>query len=60
VPLTKGKSPAAFQQNVKAEIAAGKPPKQAVAIAYSVKRKAGGADPKPPAMRRPRRDPYDK
>jgi hypothetical protein len=58
VPLTKGKSPAAFQQNVKAEIAAGKPPKQAVAIAYSVKRKAGGAD--PPKMKRPRRDPYDK
>ena len=30
----------AFQQNVKAEIKAGKPQKQAVAIAYSVQRKA--------------------
>lgn len=40
MPLAKSKSKAAFQQNVKTEIAAGKPPKQAVAIAYSVKRKA--------------------
>jgi hypothetical protein len=39
VPLSKGKSKAAFEHNVKAEIAAGKPQKQAVAIAYSVKRK---------------------
>ena len=30
----------AFQKNIKAEIAAGKPVKQAVAIAYSVKREA--------------------
>jgi hypothetical protein len=36
MPLTKGKSKKAFQSNVKAEIAAGKPAKQAVAIAYSV------------------------
>lgn len=42
MPLNKSKSKGAFQQNVKAEIAAGKPPKQAVAIAYSVKRKVGG------------------
>jgi hypothetical protein len=40
VPLKKSKSKAAFKQNVKAEINAGKPPKQAVAIAYSVKRAA--------------------
>lgn len=39
MPLNKGKSKAAFQQNIKTEIKAGKPPKQAVAIAYSVKRK---------------------
>jgi hypothetical protein len=38
MPLVKSKSPAAFRKNVKAEVAAGKPVKQAVAIAYSVKR----------------------
>jgi hypothetical protein len=36
MPLKKGKSKAAFSQNIKTEIAAGKPQKQAVAIAYSV------------------------
>lgn len=40
MPLVKSKSPEAFRKNVKAEIAAGKPVKQAVAIAYSVKREA--------------------
>jgi hypothetical protein len=40
MPLVKGKSKRAFQSNVKAEIAAGKKPSQAVAIAYSVKRRA--------------------
>ena len=35
MPLMKGKSNAAFQHNIKAEMAAGKPQKQAVAIAYS-------------------------
>lgn len=42
MPLKKSTSKAAFQSNVKAEVAAGKPPRQAVAIAYSVKRKAQG------------------
>lgn len=42
MPLKKSSSKAAFKQNVKKEIAAGKKPKQAVAIAYSVKRKAQG------------------
>ena len=37
MPLIKSKSKAAFQENVKTEIAAGKPPKQAVAIAYATK-----------------------
>jgi hypothetical protein len=37
MPLNKSKSKAAFEQNVKTEIAAGKPPKQAVAIAYATK-----------------------
>lgn len=35
MPLEEGKSPEAFSHNVKTEIAAGKPQKQAVAIAYS-------------------------
>jgi hypothetical protein len=38
MPLNKGKSKKAFSENVRTEIAAGKPQKQAVAIAYSVKR----------------------
>ena len=41
MPLIKSKSDKAFKQNIKAEIAAGKPQKQAVAIAYDVKRRAG-------------------
>jgi hypothetical protein len=38
MPLKSGKSRASFVHNVKTEIADGKPPKQAVAIAYSEKR----------------------
>ena len=40
MPLQKGKSKQAFSNNVKTEMAAGKPQKQAVAIAYSVKRRS--------------------
>ena len=40
MPLKKSTSKPAFRANVKAEIAAGKPQKQAVAIAYAVKREA--------------------
>lgn len=40
MPLKKSTSPKAFKENVKKEIAAGKPPKQAVAIAYATKRQA--------------------
>lgn len=40
MPLTKSSSKNAFAKNVKREIAAGKPQKQAVAIAYAVKREA--------------------
>lgn len=40
MPLIKSKSDKAFKSNIKAEIKAGKPQKQAVAIAYSVKREA--------------------
>jgi hypothetical protein len=40
MPLSKSKSKQAFSKNVEAELAAGKPQKQAVAIAYSVQRRA--------------------
>ena len=40
MPLVKSTSKNAFRSNVKAEVKAGKPVKQAVAIAYSVKREA--------------------
>ena len=40
MPLMKSPSKAAFKKNVSAEVKAGKPAKQAVAIAYSVKREA--------------------
>jgi hypothetical protein len=40
MPLKKSPTPQALSKNIKAEIKAGKPPKQAVAIAYSVKREA--------------------
>lgn len=46
MPLIKSKSKAAFKQNIKTEVAADKPVKQAVAIAFSEagekrKRRAG-------------------
>ena len=40
MPLKKSTSKEAFKSNVKAELAAGKKPAQAVAIAYSEKREA--------------------
>ena len=40
MPLVKSASKEAFRKNVKAEIASGKPVKQAVAISYAVKREA--------------------
>jgi hypothetical protein len=40
MPLIKSKSPKAFSKNVEIEMNTGKPQKQALAIAYSVKRKA--------------------
>jgi hypothetical protein len=40
MPLKKSTSPKAFKENIKAEVKAGKPVKQAVAIAYSEKREA--------------------
>ena len=40
MPLIKSAKPAAFKKNIKTEIKAGKPVKQAVAIAYSEKNAA--------------------
>ena len=40
MPLIKSTKPEAFKRNIKTEVAAGKPVKQAVAIAYSEKREA--------------------
>ena len=40
MPLKKSTSAKAFKENIKAEVKAGKPIKQAVAIAYSEKREA--------------------
>jgi hypothetical protein len=46
MPLKKSTSEPAFKDNIKAEVTAGKPVKQAVAIAYDVQRAAnrGTAD----------------
>jgi hypothetical protein len=40
MPLVKSTSENAFRKNMKAEVVSGKPIKQAIAIAYSVKREA--------------------
>jgi len=40
MPLKTGTSKKTFAENIKKEIAAGKPQKQAVAIAYAQKKKA--------------------
>jgi hypothetical protein len=42
MPLKKSASKEAFKKNISREVKAGKPVKQAVAIAYSVKREAQG------------------
>lgn len=61
MPLIKSKSPRAFTANLKAELSAGKPRDQALAIAYSVKRRAraegGEVDPILPPPRNPARAP---
>ena len=49
MPLVKSGSRAAMSQNIRTEIAAGKPQKQAVAIAFSVARRS-----KTPALKRGR------
>lgn len=40
MPLTKSTSKKAFKENISKEMSSGKPQKQAVAIAYAVKRDA--------------------
>ena len=40
MPLIASMTPKALKANIKKEIESGKPPKQAVAIAYSVQREA--------------------
>lgn len=40
MPLIASMTPKALKANIKAEMEAGKPPKQAVAIGYSVQRQA--------------------
>jgi hypothetical protein len=46
MPLIKSKSKKAIGQNIATEVAAGKPQKQAVAIALSTARRAGASIPK--------------
>ena len=51
MPLIKSGSKAAMSENIRREIHAGKPQKQAAAIAYSVARRAGGnPGPKRPGL----------
>jgi hypothetical protein len=47
VPLIKGKSRKAVSENIKREVASGRPKAQAVAIALDTARKAGAKIPKP-------------
>lgn len=46
MPLMKGKSKEAVKSNIKKEMKAGKPQKQAVAIALNTARKSGAKIPK--------------
>jgi len=47
MPLKAGSSPKTISANIKTEIAAGKPQKQAVAIALTTARRSSGAPPPP-------------
>jgi hypothetical protein len=50
MPLIKSGAKGAVSQNIRTEIAAGKPQKQAVAIALNVGRKAGAPIPAKPVL----------
>ena len=53
MPLIKSKSKKAVSENIRTEMAAGKPQKQAIAIALDVQRRAGGkTKPKPKAKKK--------
>jgi hypothetical protein len=52
VPLNKGTSRAAVSSNIRTEVAAGKKPAQAVAIALNTARKSGAKIPPPKKKRR--------
>lgn len=43
MPLIKGTSKKTLAKNIRTEIRAGRPPKQAIAIAFAVKRRAQAA-----------------
>jgi len=57
MPLIKSKSDKAFKHNLKAELAAGKPRAQSLAIAYSVKRRARADGGEVDELIRPPRNP---
>ena len=52
MPLSMGKGRKAISENIKTEMKAGKPQKQAVAIALNVARKSGAEVPKAPKMKK--------
>ena len=52
MPLIRRASRRAFTQNLKTEIAAGKPRKQALAIAYAVQRRAASKKKSPAQLNR--------
>lgn len=53
MPLKKGKSPKTVSANIKTEIAAGKPQRQAVAIALNTARQSGAKIPPKKSSRKP-------
>jgi len=55
MPLIKGKSPKTVSTNIKREVASGKKPAQAVAIALNTARKSGAKIPQKPKKRPPAR-----
>lgn len=52
MPLKKSASPRAVSENIRTEMAAGRPQKQAVAIALDVQRRATGAHHRGPDRRK--------